>query len=116
MLKDKASVYDIIESMKAAQRYVQGKSFEEFSKDEMLIDAVVRRIEIIGEATKRLSMQLRDQHKQIPWQQMAGMRDRVIHGYHEVELPQVWQAITQVVPILLPLLEEILSRLPDPIA
>ncbi len=114
MQKDKASVYDIIDSMQAALRYVQGKSLVQFEKDEQLIDAVIRRIEIIGEATKRLSSQIRDEHPQIPWQQMAGMRDRLIHGYHEVELPQVWQAVTQVIPALLPQLQTILNQLPDP--
>ncbi|WP_428940839.1 HepT-like ribonuclease domain-containing protein [Fontivita pretiosa] len=116
MLKDKASVYDIIESMQAVLRYVRGKSFEQFQQDEQLIDAVIRRMEIIGEATKRLSSRLRQSYPQIPWQQMAGMRDRLIHGYHEVELPQIWHAVTEIVPLLLPQLQSILTQIPDPLA
>lgn len=73
-----------------------------------------RRLEIIGEATKRLSQALRDQHPQVPWRAMAGMRDRLSHGYDDVELDLVFDAVTRVIPPLIPVLEALIAGLPDP--
>src|SRR3954471_15604003 len=67
---------------------------DEFMRTSHWQDAVVRQLEIIGEATKRLSQALRDQHPQIPWRQVAGLRDVLIHDYATVDLPAVWE-ITQ---------------------
>jgi uncharacterized protein with HEPN domain len=115
MPKDKAAVHDILESMRMVVGYLQGRAFEDFSRDQACIDAVVRRLEIIGEAVKRLFAELRGLHPQIPWQKMAGMRDRLIHGYDDIDLDDVFNAVTQIIPPLIPQLEAINSSLPDPI-
>ena len=114
MPKDKALLDDILDSMRLAVAYLGGRTFEEFAADQFVIDAVVRRLEIIGEATKGLSDSQRGQHPDVPWREMAGMRDRLIHAYNRIELRLVHHAVTQVIPPLIPRLEAILASLPDP--
>jgi len=114
MQRDKAFLHDVIASMHMVVGYTQGKSFADFSRDQACIDAVIRRLEIIGEAAKRVSPQLREIHPEIPWHKMAGMRDRLIHGYDDVDLGAVFNAATEVIPKLIPQLESILSQIPNP--
>ena len=73
----------------------------------MIQDAVIRNIEIIGEATKKISKQLTESHQEIPWSEMAGMRDKLIHDYLDVDLDVVWKTIE----VDLPLLKEMLSKI-----
>jgi uncharacterized protein with HEPN domain len=114
MNKDKAYLIDIGQSMRIVVSHMGDATFEAFSGDIAKMDAVNRRMEIIGEATKRLSLEFRDQHSDIPWQKMAGMRDRLIHGYDNVELDKVYEAVTQVIPPLIAKVEAIIQALPDP--
>jgi len=85
-------------------------SQEEFLEDTRTQDAVVRNIEVIGEAVKRLSKDLRQAYPDIPWRTMAGMRDKVIHHYFGVNYDVVWKVATEDIPGLLPRLKEILGR------
>jgi len=82
--------------------------------DAMAVDAVQRRLEIMGEAAKRLSAPLREAHPHIPWRKMAGMRDLLIHAYDDIELDVVFDAVTGVIPPLIPRIEVIFNTLPDP--
>lgn len=79
----------------------------------MIQDAVIRNFEIIGEATKRLSPELRSQYSDIPWQQMAGLRDVLIHDYLKVNLNLVWQIIEQNLSDLKLQVTQILQNLSD---
>ncbi len=115
MQRDKASLHNIVTSMRLATGYLQDRSIEQFSGDSECIDAIVRRLEIIGEAVKRLFPQLRDQHPDIPWQKMAGMRDRLIHGYDDVNLEDIYKVITEVIPSMIPRRDAAMRNLPDPI-
>ncbi|MBS9391894.1 MAG: DUF86 domain-containing protein [Dolichospermum sp. LBC05a] len=80
--------------MERIEEYTKGGK-EEFMQNKMIQDAVIRNFEIIGEATKRLSPELRSQYSEVPWQQMAGLRDVLIHDYLKVNLNLVWQIIEQ---------------------
>lgn len=78
-------------------------------KDEQLALALVRLIEIVGEAAKNVSAPTRDAHPDLPWREMAGARDRLIHGYHDVDLDQVWVIVSQDLPVLVAQLEHLLA-------
>ena len=81
---------DILDVMDKVGRFTEGMSFEEFSADERTTFAVVRALEIIGEATKNIPLRIRKIYPEVPWKQMAGMRDKIIHEYFGVRLQVVW--------------------------
>ena len=95
MEKDKLYIRHILEAIEKIRRYVGSASFQEFDANELLQDAVVRELEIIGEAAKHLSEEFRSQHPAIPWEQIAGMRDKLIHEYFGVDTEIVWKTITE---------------------
>lgn len=114
MQSDKACLHDILAAMQSAVGFVNDRTFEQFVADDMACAAVERRIEIMGEATKRLSMALRDAHPHIPWRNMAGMRDLLIHAYDDIELAVVYEAVTKIIPPLIQEIQAIVHALPDP--
>jgi uncharacterized protein with HEPN domain len=114
MKTDKACLQDILAAMRSAMTFVGDRTLEQFIADDLVSAGVERRIEIMGEATKRLSMSLREAHPEIPWSKMAGMRDLLIHAYDDIELEVVYNAVTQVIPPLIPKIEAIVRALPDP--
>jgi uncharacterized protein with HEPN domain len=85
---------DILETMDKVGDFIEGISFEQFLEDDKTSFAVVRALEIIGEATKHIPSSARRRHPQIPWMKMAGMRDRLIHGYFGIDLEIVWETAT----------------------
>lgn len=95
--------------MAKAEILLESVTYEQFEQDFRINFAVVRALEIIGEATKRLPLSLRDQYPDIPWKWMAGMRDRIIHGYDTVDLEVVWDTVKLEIPQLKPLLQQILA-------
>jgi uncharacterized protein with HEPN domain len=101
---------DILDSIEKIGRFVEGFDFEAFSKDEKTIYAVVRALEIIEEATKNLPDSLRVNHPEVPWRDMAGFRDKVIHGYFGVNLEVVWDTAVEDAPFLKPLIVNILDE------
>lgn len=101
-------VEDILDGMNKAEILLQGVSYSQFEADFRINFAVVRALEIIGEAAKRLPEDLRHQYPNIPWKGMAGMRDRIIHGYDNVDLQIVWDVIKHDIPQIKPKIEQIL--------
>jgi len=99
---------DILKSMNLTQEFVTDFTFQAFIDDEKTQYAVIRCLEIIGEATKRLPDKIRDDNPTIPWKAMAGMRDRLIHGYDIVDSEIIWITIQKTIPDLIRQIEGIL--------
>ncbi len=106
-------IEDILDEMDHAEQFLAGVGYDEFIADRKINYAVVRTLEIIGEATKRLPMSLRDNYPDIPWKGMAGMRDRIIHGYDIVNLQAVWDVVKDDIPHLRPQVRKILEDYSD---
>jgi uncharacterized protein with HEPN domain len=89
---------DIGDHLASAQEFVKGMTYEKFIDDERTNFAVVRALEIVGEATKRLPVELKNRYPDLPWRDMAGMRDKLIHDYFGVDLAVVWETATLEAP------------------
>lgn len=102
---------DIIEAINSIEIYLQDAPVkEEFIKDKGLYqDAIVRNIEIIGEAAKKIDDTVKSKSPQIPWKQIAGMRDKITHDYAEIDLEEVWKVASEDISELKIQIEEILA-------
>ena len=109
MSRDDTYLVDILESAKIAMEYVAGKSWEGFQHDMQCQDAVLRRIEIIGEAARHVSPQTQKKYSQIPWRELSVLRNLVIHQYDAVDINQVWDTTQNK---LLPLVNELSKIVP----
>jgi len=107
----KLFIKDIILAMKSIEEFVEGLSLDEVKEDDKTSSAVIRKFEIIGEATRHVPDNLKENYPDIPWKKMAGMRDRLIHAYFGVDYRLVWEAIKIDIPKLKPRLEEVLAGL-----
>jgi uncharacterized protein with HEPN domain len=105
MPRDRATVLDIVLACRRIQRFTSGLGRDEFLGDEKTQSAVLHQLLVIGEAAKRVSGSFRDAHVQVPWRDMAGMRDRLVHQYDAVDLDEVWKTIETEISRVLTLLE-----------
>ena len=110
MGRDEGSLLDIAKAGRAVLTFTEGLQKEQFLEDFKTQSAVLYQLIVIGEAVKRLSFELRQQHPEIPWAPMAGMRDHLIHGYDVVDWDEVWRTATRDVPDLLNKLEAFLPQ------
>ncbi|WXG44624.1 MAG: DUF86 domain-containing protein [Promethearchaeati archaeon SRVP18_Atabeyarchaeia-1] len=97
---DSVYLHHIMDAISRIEEYTRAVKRQDFIGGHMVQDAVMRQIEIIGEATKRLSKELRDKRPEIPWKDMAGLRDKLIHGYFGVDLDAVWDTVERDIPQL----------------
>ena len=107
MTRDKESLFDIVEAIEKILAYTKGVRFEEFQLNDEKQDAVLRRILVIGEATKRLSAEFKTIHSQIPWKEIAGMRDIVVHDYNRIDLETIWDVVQNDLPELVQFLNSL---------
>ena len=91
---------DICEALDRIEQYISGMSFDVFSKDRKSVDAVVRNLEIIGEASNRLPADFKNSHSQIEWHKVVGLRHRIVHEYFGIDLQIVWQILQKDLPSL----------------
>ncbi|MGH7909416.1 MAG: HepT-like ribonuclease domain-containing protein [Thermodesulfobacteriota bacterium] len=102
---------DILESAEKIERYTHGLSFEGFEGNDLVIDAVIRNFEIIGEASKNIPENLRRKHNELPWKRMIGFRNTAIHKYFEVDLETLWIVIKERLPEIKPIIQQIIKIL-----
>ena len=95
---EKLYINDILEAIRNIEDYTKSISFKEFSGNQMIIDAVVRNFEIIGEAANHVSPKTRFSVPEIPWEDITGMRNKIIHEYFGVDLEIIWQTIQESLP------------------
>jgi len=108
MQKDQQSILDIIDSIDLIFVYTQNINWHEIDiKDQ---DAVIRRLTIIGEATKRLSLDFRTSYPEIPWKQMAGLRDIIVHEYDDIRLDIIRDIVEIELPQILPIMQLLLTE------
>ena len=105
MWRDEAYFLDILIAARKVKRYLSGVTEEEFAQNELLQDATVRQLEIIGEAARRVSEEARKAHPEVPWHELIGMRNRLIHEYFRVDVPKVWDTALNDIPVLIALME-----------
>ncbi|SRR5258708_23007270 len=103
---------DIIESCERIAKYIKAADRDTFENNEELQDAVVRRLEIIGEATTRIPEEVKEQNTEIAWRKATGMRNILIHMYDEVDFDIIWKTITETLPIFKKQIQELLQKLP----
>jgi len=102
---------DIVDACHHIQNFVQSMDFEQFESDEKTSSAVIRKLEIIGEAVKNIPDFIREKYPQLDWKDMAGMRDRLTHGYFGVDYFLVWETIEHDVPRVISIISQIIKDL-----
>ena len=102
---------DILDAVNDIESFVGSMSYEDFKKDRKTLNAVVRSIEIIGEASKKVPTTLRAKYKAFPWKEMTGMRDKLIHAYFGVDTEILWKTVKIDIPPLKQLVQKMLEDL-----
>ena len=110
MLRDDTTLVDMVAAARLIRQFVEGVDEAEFNCDLMRQAAVMREVEIIGEAAKRMSATFKHEHPEIPWRKMAGMRDLLIHVYDHVDLSELWNVAQVEIPDLLAKIEPLTPR------
>jgi len=102
-------IADILNAIQEVEEFTIGMNFEAFRADKKTINAVIRSLEVLGEAAKHIPEDIREQYPDIPWKRMAGTRDKLIHEYSGIDLETVWTVIKEELPPLKTLVEKALS-------
>lgn len=112
-MKRDVSIYirDILDNMELAECFVKCMTYEEFVSHTKTNHAVIRCIEIMGEAAKHVPEDVRRKYPEIPWKDIAGMRDKIIHLYFKVSLEKVWLVLQEDIPALKPLLQKVIEHM-----
>jgi uncharacterized protein with HEPN domain len=104
-------LHDMVEYAEKAERFLGGAELEAFRSDEKAVLAVIRALEVIGEAAKNIPSEFRQQHPDIPWEDAAGMRDVLAHAYFGVDVEVVWRTVREDIPRLRTRLASLLTEL-----
>jgi len=103
--KQRFFVEDILESIKKIQLYIENLNYNDFEKNELIVDTVIRNLEIIGEASRNIPDDIRNKYNDIPWKKMIGLRNIATHEYFGIDLSIIWKIITVNLPETKPKIE-----------
>lgn len=101
---------DILTHAEKASLFIGGMTADDFLKDEKTIFAVIRALEVVGEAVKKIPKELRNKYPEIPWREMAGMRDKLVHDYFGVNQIVIWKTVIEDIPKITPLVQMIIEN------
>ena len=101
---------DMLENAEKALSFVDGMDYDEFEIDDKAVYAVIRAFEIIGEAARQIPESIQKNNPEIPWREIAGMRNKLTHEYFGVNTKVVWRTVHEDLPVIIPLLQIILER------
>jgi uncharacterized protein with HEPN domain len=107
--EDRVRVAHMVDAIEAALRFTQGRSRSDLDGDEMLLFALVRAVEIVGEAASRVSTEGRSETPDVPWGVIIGMRNRLVHAYFDIDRGILWTTVMRALPPLLPTLRSVLE-------
>ena len=110
---DAAHLWDMLDAARSEVRFVSLKSFEEYLEDEVLQAALERKIEIIGEAARRISEDFKRLHQTVPWRQIIAQRNVIVHEYGEIDQSLIWNVIKENLPNLITTVERLIPPTPD---
>ena len=110
MWRDEACLLDMLLAARKIQRFTEGVPYERFLADELMQHGIMRLIQILGEAARKVSPEFREGHPEIPWQGTIGMRNQMVHEYFRIVPAKVWEVIREEIPALLLLLEPLVPR------
>ncbi len=105
MWRDDAYLLDILTAARRILLYADGLSWERFRDESLMQDAILRNLLVVGEAAQRISEGLKDQHPEVPWRPMAGMRNWIVHEYFRLDMERIWQTVREDVPALIASIE-----------
>jgi uncharacterized protein with HEPN domain len=104
---------DILEAMETVEKFVEDMNFEQFKNNDLVSSAVIRKFEIIGEATRNIPQEIKKKYPDIPWKTMVGFRDKLIHFYFGIKYDIVWETIKSKLPELKEKIKKILEQLEE---
>ncbi len=108
--EDTVRLRHILDAAQEALGFVKDRRRDDFEKDRILVLALIKEVEIIGEAASRISAGMKARHPQIPWAMITGMRNHLIHVYFDIDFDLLWKTITEDLPPLASEIEKVLSR------
>jgi uncharacterized protein with HEPN domain len=103
-------VQDILDSIDEIESFISGMDHDEFNEDRKTVNAVIRSLEVIGEAAKKVPKEITDRYNKVPWKKMCAMRDKLIHEYFGVDEDIVWKVATEEIPPIKPFIQQILDE------
>lgn len=106
-------IEDIVDAMSKAQQFTHDMDYDAFATDTKTYFAVIRALEIVGEAVKKIPQEVKERYRDTPWRDIAGMRDKLIHEYFGVDRKVVWDTVRKDIPLLKPIFEKIVKDYSD---
>ncbi len=112
-VRDATSLWDMVEAIKKIQEFTVGMTEEDYSENELLQSAVERKLGILGEAARRISVEFQAEHSEIDWRNMIGLRNVIAHQYDKLRQDMIWRIVQNILPNLLDLLEPLLPPIEE---